>query len=99
MADSFPTAFPAPGTASRSAPPKWLYAYILVAGFFLFTVSAGLYLTHRIVNIYTESVELNQLWTERATDFSRLGELAGEIDAPGNDVFDTHDVEAESARL
>ncbi len=99
MSSSSRTDVRTPDAAPRSASPKWLYIYILVAGFSLFTVTAGLYLTHRIMGIYTLSVTVNQLWTERAADFSHLGELAGAVNAPGNDVFDTHDVDAESAKL
>src|SRR3954470_18691897 len=83
----------------RTRPPKWRYVYFLLAAFDLVTVSAGLYLNHRIMGIYLQSVEVNRVWADRVSAYSHLGELAGDVDAPGNDVFDTHDVAKESARM
>src|SRR3954470_6486346 len=86
----------APATRSR---PKWHYVYFLLAAFDLVTVSAGLYLNHRIMNIYLRSVEVNRVWAERVGAYSHLGELAGDVDAPGNDVFDTRNVQGEFVRM
>src|SRR3954465_9312249 len=83
----------------RAKPPKWHYVYFLLAAFDLVTVSAGLYLNHRIMNIYLRSVEVNRVWAERVAAYSHLGELAGDVDAPGNDVFDTRDVQGEFVRM
>jgi PAS domain S-box-containing protein len=85
--------------SQRVKPPKWRYVYFLLAAFDLVTVSAGLYLNHRIMGIYTHSVEVNRVWAERVTAYSHLGELATEVDAPGNDVFDNRDVARESAEM
>jgi len=79
--------------------PKWHYVYFLLAAFDLVTVSAGLYLNYRIMSIYTKSVEVNRVWAERIRAYSHLGELATDVDAPGNDVFDDRDVEKESAEM
>src|SRR3954447_9258818 len=87
------------GVVSRNRPPKWRYVYFLLAAFDLVTVSAGLYLNHRIMGIYLQSVEVNRVWAERVAAYSHLGELAGDVDAPGNDVFDTRDVKQESQRM
>ena len=87
------------GTVSRNKPPKWYYVYFLLAAFDLVTVSAGLWLNHRIMGIYLQSVEVNRVWAERVSAYSHLGELAGDVDAPGNDVFDTRDVDQESLRM
>jgi PAS domain S-box-containing protein len=87
------------GAAPRVKPPKLLYIYFLLAAFDLVTVSAGLYLNHRIMGIYVRSVEANRVWAERTSAYSRLGELAGAVNAPGNDVFNTREVETELARM
>jgi PAS domain S-box-containing protein len=87
------------GGGYRTKPPKWRYVYFLLAAFDLVTVSAGLYLNYRIMGIYLRSVEVNRVWAERANAYSHLGELAGDVDAPGNDVFDTRDVRQESVRM
>ena len=92
---------PAPGVDSvrRTKSPKWRYVYFLLAAFDVVTVSAGVYLNHRIMGIYLRSVEVNRIWAERVTAYSHLGELAGDVDAPGNDVFDTRDVQKELERM
>jgi len=87
------------GAGHRTKPPKWRYVYFLLAAFDLVTVSAGLYLNHQIMGIYLRSVEVNRIWAERVAAYSHLGELAGDVDAPGNDVFDTRDVRQEFVRM
>ena len=83
----------------RANPPKWRYVYFVLAAFDLMTVSAGLYLNHRIMGIYTRSVEVNRVWAERVAAYSHLGELATDVDTPGNDVFDNRDVAREFAQM
>src|SRR3954465_10116010 len=87
------------GAVSRNKPPKWYYVYFLLAAFDLVTVSAGLWLNHRIMGIYLQSVEVNRVWAERVAAYSHLGELAGDVDAPGNDVFGTRDVQQEFIKM
>jgi len=83
---------------SRSARPKWHRLYYLLAGFDVLTVVLSLTLSHEIRGIFARSVSVNQAWGQRLADYSDLGELAQAVDAPGNDVFDTLDVEGESAK-
>jgi signal transduction histidine kinase len=78
---------------------KWQYIYYMLAAFDLLTVSSSLYLNHQIMNIYTQSIEVNHQWAARLETYSNLGEFLAAINAPGNDVFDSHDVEVESGRL
>jgi signal transduction histidine kinase len=58
-----------------------------------------LYLNHQIMNLYNDSVRVNQEWAGRLASFSQLREQAGAVNAPGNDVFHSRDVTAESADL
>ena len=73
--------------------------YFLLAAFDVLTVSASLYLNHRIMSIYLGSVAANQEWATRMEHYAALAGLAADVNAPGNDVFDSHDVPAESARM
>ena len=73
--------------------------YFLLAAFDVLTVCMGLYFSHGIMTIYTDSVEVNQTWAQRVAGFSRLGELAAAVNAPANDVFGSLDVHAESSRM
>ena len=79
--------------------PRWHLLYFVLAAFDLATVSVSLYLNHNLMGVYEEAVLSNQEWALRHGIYSELGELASETNAPGNDVFDTKDVPAESKRL
>ena len=86
----------AQGAGSRS---RFHHIYYVLAAFDLLTVSLGLYLINRITTIYTDSVALNQVWADRLSDYSDLSQLAAAVNAPGNDVFDSRNVDDESKRL
>ena len=58
-------------------------------------MSGSLYLNHEIMAIYSGSVEVNQLWADRLGRFDQLRNLTIRVNAPGNDVFDSQDVEGE----
>jgi two-component system sensor histidine kinase/response regulator len=80
----------------RSAQPRWYLVYFLLAFFDVFTVSMSLYLNHQLAGIYARSVEVNHEWAVRLANYSELGQVAAAVNAPGNDVFDSHDVESEA---
>jgi len=91
----FPTGARLPKTR-RS--PKWHRVYYLLAAFDVLIVLLGMLLNYQIVRIYNHSVVANQEWVVRLNDYSELGKLAGSVNAPGNNVFDTHDVEGEALK-
>lgn len=98
--DQQPTSSPRNAThGSASARPRLYYIYYLLALFDVITVSLGLVLIDRITSIYTDSVNVNQVWANRLAEFSELRELAADVNAPGNDVFETGDVAQEAANL
>jgi HPt (histidine-containing phosphotransfer) domain-containing protein len=73
--------------------------YTLLAAFNLASVLAGVLLCHNLVASYQRSVEVNREWAGRADQVSALSRTATDANAPGNDVFESHDVPAERARL
>lgn len=79
--------------------PRWPLLYFALAGFDLLTIGISLSINHRLVNIYRSSVEVNQEWAVGLDRYSLLAQLATEVNAPGNDVFDTHDVPGEARRM
>ena len=79
--------------------PRWYLLYYLLAALDVVTVLASLTLNHRIMQIYVDSVATSLAWERREDEYARLGALARAVNAPGNDVFDSRDVRAESARL
>ncbi len=86
------------GSSSKTN-PKWYLAYFFLAAFDILTVSIGLYLNHTIMSLYTRSVEVNREWAGRLGQLAELRELAGAVNAPGNNVFDTLNVASESAKM
>jgi signal transduction histidine kinase/DNA-binding response OmpR family regulator len=79
--------------------PAWYWLYFLLALLDVVTVLVSLGLNHRLMDIYAESVAVNQQWAERLSRYADLAAVAGEVNAPGNDVFDSRDVPKETARM
>jgi len=77
---------------------KWHLLYYVLAAINVLTILGSLYLNHSVMRIYRHSVEANQDWTQRLSDLMELGTLAQAAGAPGNDIFDSHDVGKETAR-
>ncbi len=77
---------------------QWHHIYYILAIFDILTVSGSLYLNHRIMGIYVESVSVNQVWATRLMYIGNLSTFAGTVNAPGNDVFDSGDVDKETIR-
>jgi PAS domain S-box-containing protein len=77
----------------------FLHIYALLALFSLVTIGIALFFHHRIATVFEESVAANRQWAGRHQQFSRLAELAGKMNAPANDVFESGNVALESQIL
>lgn len=77
---------------------KWHRVYFGLALFDVLVVALGLALNHQIIDTHDAAIKENQVWERRLDEYLDLGTLAGEVNAPGNDVFESGDVAAESAR-
>lgn len=86
-------------SSTRVRRPRWYWLYFVLAGFDLLTISFSLYLNHRLMTIYAESVRVNQEWAVRLGRYAEIDQLAAAVNAPGNDVFDSLEVDTESQRL
>ncbi|PHS07021.1 MAG: hypothetical protein COA78_13805, partial [Blastopirellula sp.] len=75
------------------------YLYYFLAVFNLLTISATLYRSYSVLGVYSDSVEINSVWSDRVSRYTRLNELAAAVNAPGNNVFDSGDIIAERHRL
>ena len=82
----------------RNARPKWHLIYYALAAFDLLAVGGGLVLNQKIMAIYEDSVAINQDWAEYRGQLGELRRHALAVNAPGNDVFDSHDVDGEMRR-
>ena len=63
----------------------------------MLVVALGIFLNHQIIGIHDEAIRVNQVWESRLDSYLDLGTLAGEVNAPGNNVFDSRDVASETA--
>ena len=79
--------------------PKWYLFYFLLATFNLLTVCFSLYLNRGITEIYNEVINEDQRLSTRLKMYEELGLLAGNVNAPGNDVFESGDVVGERQRM
>lgn len=86
-------------SSTRTVRPKWHRIYYLLATFDVVTVAVSLYIVAHLVGAYQQSVMVNQEWAGRINTYRRLDELTVAVNAPGNDVFDSGDIEAESEKL
>ncbi|MEQ1867218.1 MAG: ATP-binding protein [Micropepsaceae bacterium] len=89
---------PIRASTSRQRPVRWHVVYYLLAAFDLLAITGSLYLSHEVMEIFRSSVEVNQSWADKLSDLSDVAAAAGAVNAPGNDVFDSHDVAKEAAR-
>jgi len=78
---------------------SWQWLYPSLAIFNVLTIALGLSLSSRLSSILSESVAAATRWDQHTIDLHRLAELAGAIDAPGNDIFRSLHPEKESARI
>ena len=76
-----------------------LYLYCALAAFSVSVILSNLYLNHRLMDIYNESVRVNQEWDERLSRYRTLGQLAAAVNAPGADIYASNDVAGETERL
>ena len=87
------------GTGRAGQRPKWYLLYYLLAAFDVVTVLACLTLNHLVLQNYVNSVGKSREWANREDQYAHLAELARAVNAPGNDVFDSRDVDAESLQM
>lgn len=75
---------------------RWFYALAL---FNLASISLTLWVTGRIMGNFAAAIAQNREWATRLSRYAELNNAAALANAPGNDVFDSKDVAAESAKL
>ncbi len=73
--------------------------YYLLSALVLLTISANLYFNHKIMVLYTEADETNQQWEIRLGQYANLAQRATKVNASGNDVFSSRDVELEKSKI
>jgi len=73
--------------------------YYLLALFDLLTIFFSVYLSHQLMTIYTNSVQVNQEWAARRSKFSDLRQFGSDMNAPGNQIFESRNILKEASEL
>ena len=79
--------------------PRFHLIYYVLAAFDLLAVSLGLYLIDRISSIHADAIAQNQVWAARLADLAEIAQLGAGVNTPGNDVFQSGDVEGQLRKL
>jgi two-component system, sensor histidine kinase and response regulator len=85
----------APAGATRQLP----FVYVLLAAFDIVIVLTSLWFNRSLVHMHAATLDVNHEWAERLARYSDLRELAGEVNAPANDVFFSRDFMGEKVKL
>ncbi len=95
--DPQPTTVPRP--AASRAMRRWPLVYFLLAAFDIITVLISLALNHRLVEMHAAALEMDRRWAERLASYADLHQLAGAVNAPANEIFDSRDIRREQVKL
>jgi signal transduction histidine kinase len=86
-------------TAPAAKSPTWHRVYYALGAFNVVSVLAAIALSYIAMSGFSESIAVNEEWADRLGHYSELAQMASRADAPGNDVFETQDVDGEVAHL
>ena len=75
------------------------HVYYLLAAFDLAAVVAGLFLTHYVNGVLSNTVQGNLAWSAFHGQVAHVRSAAGLVNAPGNDVFESKDPAQEQKRF
>jgi len=75
------------------------FVYFGLAAFSVLALCLSAFITHSIMAIYMSSVDESRQWTQRISVYLELSNLASQVNAPGNRVFESKNVEKESDAL
>jgi len=76
---------------------NWFRIYLALVVLNIVVIGGGVYLSRSIKYNYSQSVEDNHRWVDRLSRYAELTRLAGSVNAPGNDVFDSGSIDTEIA--
>lgn len=73
----------------RARAGNWKFLPLVFGGISLCVIVIGLFVDHYLSNEYTRAIEINQKWTEHLDAIDDLQRYAGDVNAPGNDIFES----------
>jgi len=78
---------------------EWHKLYYVLAIIDILTILAALSLTHMLMATYERSVDENKRMSSNVSEIIRLGFIAQSVNEPGNRIFESRDVEAETVAI
>lgn len=82
-----------------SEKPKWHLLYYVLGAIDIIAVCSSMYLNTVITEKYEQAVLTNEFWSKIRHEMRLLESSASKLNAPGNDVFDSRDIDKERARF
>lgn len=79
--------------------PRWHHLYYILGAIDIIAVCCSLYLNSLITKKYEQALLVNEFWSAVRHETRVVEGLASALNSPGNDVFDSNDVEKERARF
>lgn len=87
------------GPKDNAPKEQWPLLYYILAALNLCTIIFGIIFFHYLLELHSRSVAINAEWIQRFESFEQLAVSISKVNGPGNDVFESHNVASESARL
>jgi hypothetical protein len=88
-----------PDASKRGQPYKIHPDLLFVSHFYDGSASGSIFVNSMLTESFRASVKREAQWSQLFFAIERLRSISGEIDAPGNDIFDTHDPQGERQRF
>jgi len=82
----------------RRVKVDWIYLYFVLAAFDILAICASLYSSHRNLERHSKILQSTDTRIELLNTLAELDSRVRDVNAPGNDVFDTQDVALERQR-
>lgn len=78
---------------------NWRFIPLVFGGLSLCVVTVGIFLSQYLADEYTTATEINEKWNAYLQQVDELHRFAGEVNAPGNDIFESKNATYERARF
>ncbi|GHF97044.1 ATP-binding protein [Thalassotalea marina] len=85
--------------ATKKQKLRWHHVYYVLALIDIITIVAALSLTQVLMSTYESSVNDNKKMSLSVNEFVKLGYIAQAVNEPGNRIFESRDINAESQAL
>lgn len=83
----------------KTSPINWRYIYYSAVILNFLAICTSFLIIHNFVTTFNKALRENEFLAERILSIENLQEAASDINAPGNDIFESKDTQKERERL